>query len=817
MIYNKHNIENGGVRMKRNSENELLPNDLKDICNPNSLGFETTKEIEDTSNLIYGQDRGLKALEFGIDIDVKGYNLYIEGPSGVGKTMYAKKYLTAKAAKEKTPNDWCYIYNFEDPNEPVAISFPAGQGKIFKENMESFVKDIRKDIKKTFNNDDFEKEKKVIKQDFNDKKENLLKKLNDKTMKQGFQIKSTDNGIYMMPIYQGKTIAEEEFENLPDDVKIEYEQKSSEVQELIFAALADIKTIERESDKKIESWQSNVALMTVNMQINALKSNYKRNKKISTYLDGVKKDILKNIDCFLATEEETKTDAQSQQQPKPQEVRQPWLNYRVNLFIDNSKLEGAPVVMDTNYSYNNIFGRLEYENHYGMLKTDYMMLKPGLLHEANGGYIIFQMKDLLANPACYEALKKALRVKELAIENVAEQRNSMVLISLKPEPIKLDLKVLLVGNANMYHTLLMMDDDFKKLFKIKVEFEEAAPKTNENIIKLTKFIKSFCEQENLLDLDKEAAAKVVEFASKISGDKSKISTQFSEIGEIIGEASTWAKIAKSKIVTKDHVQKALDERVNRIKKYDAKYIEMIQEETLLIETQGYKVGQINGLTVITVGDYSFGKPSKITANTYMGKSGIVNVEREIEMSGSSHSKGVLILSGYLGEQFAQKMPLALTGSICFEQLYGGVDGDSASSTEAYAILSSLSGIPINQSIAVTGSVNQKGEIQPIGGVNEKIEGFYQICKMRGFNGEQGVIIPKQNVRNLHLSDDIIESVRHGKFHIYAVGTIDEGIEILTGVPAGKKSRDGNFPNGSVNYLALEKLKKYSKAASNIER
>ena len=817
MIYNNHNIENGGVQMKRNSENELLPKDLKDICNPNSLGFETTKEIEDTANLIYGQDRGLKALEFGIDIDVKGYNLYIEGPSGVGKTMYAKKYLSAKAAKEKTPNDWCYIYNFEDPNEPVAISFPAGQGKIFKENMESFVKDIRKDIKKTFNNDDFEKEKKVIKQDFNDKKENLLKKLNDKTMKQGFQIKSTDNGIYMMPIYQGKTIAEEEFENLPDEVKIEYEQKSSEVQELIFAALADIKTIERESDKKIESWQSNVALMTVNMQINALKSNYKRNKKISTYLDGVKKDILKNIDCFLATEEENKTDAQGQQQPKPQELRQPWLNYRVNLFIDNSKLEGAPVVMDTNYSYNNIFGRLEYENHYGMLKTDYMMLKPGLLHEANGGYIIFQMKDLLTNPACYESLKKALRVKELAIENMAEQRNSMVLISLKPEPIKLDLKVLLVGNANMYHTLLMMDDDFKKLFKIKVEFEEAAPKTNENIIKLTKFIKSFCEQENLLDLDKEAAAKVVEFASKISGDKSKISTQFSEIGEIIGEASTWAKIAKSKIVTKEHVQKALDERVNRIKKYDAKYIEMIQEETLLIETQGYKVGQINGLTVITVGDYSFGKPSKITANTYMGKSGIVNIEREIEMSGSSHSKGVLILSGYLGEQFAQKMPLALTGSICFEQLYGGVDGDSASSTEAYAILSSLSGIPINQSIAVTGSVNQKGEIQPIGGVNEKIEGFYQICKMRGFNGEQGVIIPKQNVRNLHLSDDIIESVKHGKFHVYAVGTIDEGIEILTGVPAGKKSRDGNFPNGSVNYLALEKLKQYSKAASNIER
>lgn len=801
--------------MRRISKNELSPKDLKNICNPNSLGFETTKEIEDISDLIYGQERGINSLEFGAGIDVKGYNLYIEGPSGVGKTMYTKKYLDKKAIKEKTPNDWCYIYNFENPNEPVAISFPAGQGKVFKENMESFVKDIKKDIKKTFNNDEFEKEKQIIKQEFDNKRENLLKKLNDKTMKQGFQIKSTENGIYMMPIYEGKTIAEEEFEKLPDEIKIQYEQKSSEVQEMIFTALADIKTVERESEKKIENWQSNVALMTVNMQINALKSNYKRNKKISTYLDGVKKDILKNIDCFLAPESESEPKQEQQPNAQKQEVREPWLNYRVNLFIDNSRLVGAPVIMDTNCSYNNIFGRLEYENHYGMLKTDYMMLKPGLLHQANGGYIIFQMKDLLANPACYEALKKALRVKELAIENMTEQRTSMVLISLKPEPISLDLKVLLIGSSNMYHTLLTMDEDFKKLFKIKVEFEESAPRTTENITKLTRFIKSFCEQENLLDLDKEAAAKVIEYASKISGDKDKISTQFGEIGQIIGEASTWAKMSKSKIVTKDFVQKALDERANRIKKYDAKYVQMIQEETLLIETEGYKVGQINGLTVITIGDYSFGKPAKITANTYMGKSGIVNIEREIEMSGASHSKGVLILSGYLGEQFAQKMPLSVTASICFEQMYGGVDGDSASSTEAYAILSSLSDIPINQSIAVTGSVNQKGEIQPIGGVNEKIEGFYQICKMRGFNGEQGVIIPKQNIRNLHLSDDVIESVKHDKFHIYAVSTIDEGIEILTGVPAGKKDRNGNFPSGSINYLASEKLKKFSKTATSM--
>ena len=552
--------------------------------------------------------------------------------------------------------------------------------------------------------------------------------------------------------------------------------------------------------------------MTINIHINSVKANYKRNKKISTYLDGIKKDILKNINKFLEPEPDPKSQQQPQSMQKP-EIREPWLNYRVNLFVDNSKLEGAPVIMDTNYSYNNIFGGLEYENQYGMLKTDFTMIKPGLLHLANGGYIMFQAKDLLQNPMCYEALKKFLRIKEIAIENVVDQRTSMMMVSLKPEPIPLDLKVLIVGNSNIYHTLLSMDDDFRKLFKIKVEFEEEAPKTNDNIERLSNFVRSFCVQEELLDLDKEAMAKVIEFASKLSGDKEKLSTQFSEIGEIVGEASAWAKLDKAKIITKEYVQKAFDERVDRIKKYDTKYLQMIKEEALLIETDGFKVGQINGLTVITIGDYSFGKPAKITANTYMGKEGIVNIEREVEMSGSSHSKGVLILTGYLGGQFAQEMPLSLTASVCFEQLYGGVDGDSASSTELYAILSSLSGIPINQSIAVTGSVNQKGEIQPIGGVNEKIEGFYQICKMRGFNGMQGVIIPAQNVRNLHLSDEIIDSVRKSKFHIYAVRTIDEGIEILTGVPAGAKDKNGKFPLGTINFLVSEKLKKFSKQAS----
>ena len=792
-------------------EKELSYKELKNVCSTDIFKFNNTNEIEDTTNLVYGQDRGVKALEFGVNVDLKGYNLYLEGPAGVGKTMYSKKFLQQKAAKEKIPNDWCYIYNFEDANEPIAVSLPAGQGKAFKETMDSFIKDIRKDIKKTFNNDDFEKEKKLIKQEYEEKRAKILEKLNDKTMKEGFTVKSAQNGIYMMPVIDGKIIEEEEYEGLDQSIKLEFEAKSEHVQELIFEALSDIKTIEKKSDKKIEEWQSNIALLTINIHINEVKTIYKRNKKITTFLDNIKKDILKNITLF--TQDEIPESKQQPQGPQMQKQQQePWLNYRVNLFVDNSHLEGAPVIMDSNYSFQNIFGRLEYENQFGMFKTDYTMIKPGLIQKANGGYLIFQAKDLLTNPLCYETLKKVMKVKEISLENQAEQRSSMILVSLKPEPIPLDLKVILIGNSDIYHTLLSLDDDFRKLFKIKVEFEEDAPRSAENIQKLVKFVKSFCKQEELLDLDKGAMAKVVEFASKLSGDKEKLSTQFSEIGEIIGEASTWARLAKEKIITKEYIKKALDERIDRIKKYDAKYLQMIKEGALLINTSGYRVGQINGLTVITIGDYSFGKPSKITANTYMGKEGIINVEREVEMSGSTHSKGVLILTGYLGELFAQEMPLSLTASVCFEQLYGGVDGDSASSTEAYAILSSLSEIPINQSIAVTGSVNQKGEIQPIGGVNEKIEGFYQICKMRGLTGEHGVIIPVQNVRNLHLNDDVIQSVKEGKFHIYAINTVEEGIEILTGVPAGKRDKYGNFPAGTINYLAYEKLKRYAKNA-----
>ena len=783
--------------------NEVSWKKLKYRCNPDIFNFVTTEELERNYDGI-GQERGIASLKFGLNVDVNGYNLYLEGPSGVGKTMYTKNYLNKISKMKKAPLDWCYVYNFENPNEPVAISFAAGQGQEFRDCMDKFIKDIKAELKTTFNNKDFEKEKNVIVQKYQEKRGKLLEDLNTQSAKYGFQVKASDTGIYMMPVYNGNVIKEEDFDKLDDNIKQEYESKSGIVQELIMQSIAKIKEIEQESDKKVNEWQSSIATLSIEGHITLVKSKFKRNKKINKFLDGIKKDILKNISKFIGEEKK------QPEQPNVRVIEQnPWDNYRVNLFVDNSHTEGAPVIMDSNYSFSNIFGRLEYENYYGVLKTDYTMIRPGLLHQANGGYIIFQANDLLTNPAVYDNLKKVLRNKELGIDNSIDQKSSMVMVSLKPEPIPLDLKVIIIGNENVYQTLLSVDNDFRKLFKIKVEFEDDAPLNEKNLQDLARFVHGYCEDDELPHLDKFAVARLAEYSTRLSTNQNRISTRFGELAQVIAEAATWARLDKAKVVTADYIDKALEERKNRQKKYDEKYTEMIEEGALLIDTEGEKVGQINGLTVMSIGDYSFGKPVRITVNTYTGKKGIIDIEREVELSGSSHSKGILILNGYLGEKFAKDMPLSLTASICFEQLYNGVDGDSASSTELYALLSNLAGVPINQGIATTGSVNQKGEIQAIGGVNEKIEGYFEICKLKGLTGSQGVIIPKQNIQNLNLDDEVVNAVKNGKFHIYAVSTIDEGIEILTGVPAGKK----DVP-GTVNAMVYNTLQKYAKASKD---
>lgn len=783
---------------------ELSYTQLRKSCDPATFKFKTTKELEPFTGTI-GQARGIKAMEFGLNIDIKGYNLYLEGPTGIGKTIYAKNKLESIAKTKTIPDDWCYVYNFENPNEPVAISLPAKMGKEFTNDMAQFIENIKVEIKTAFNNQDFATEKANIEKSVEDKKIKMIEKLNKDAAKQGFEIKNTPSGIYFLPMINGKTLTEDEFNALDDATKSEFERRSVEIQKETIDVMSKIKELERKANERMSSWQNNIALFAVSIQINELRNKYKKYAKIQTFLKNVQKDILSNITEFIA-----------EPQPQPQmpmprnDVLKPWQKYQVNLFVDNSNLDGAPVIIDSNPSYYNLFGKLEYENTYGTLRTDFTLIKPGLIHKANGGYIVLQIRDLLTNPVIWDSFKRILRTKLIYVDTLKDyQMNTVAIASLKPEPIPVSIKVLLIGPSNVYYQLLNFDEDFKKLFKVKVEFDEEAPRTDANMFKIAQFIHNFCEKEKAPHFNAGAVAEVIEYCSRSVENQNKLSTQLNDITELLGEACTWAKMDGAKIVTAAYVKKAVVERIERINKYDQRLVEMIQNGTIMIDTDGQKVGQINGLSIMSIGDYSFGKPAKITANTYVGKSGIVNVEREVELSGTSHSKGVMILAAYIGEKFAQERPLSLTASLCFEQMYNGVDGDSASSTELYAILSSLSDLPIKQNIAVTGSVNQKGEIQPIGGVTDKIEGFFSICKLRGLTGEQGVMIPYQNIKNLNLNDDVIKAVKDGMFHIYAIKNIDEGIELLTGVPAGKKNKNGEYTVGTVNYLVNEKLKRYS--------
>ena len=783
---------------------ELSYTQLRKSCDPATFKFKTTKELEPFTGTI-GQARGIKAMEFGLNIDIKGYNLYLEGPTGIGKTIYAKNKLESIAKTKPIPDDWCYVYNFENPNEPVAISLPAKMGKEFTNDMAQFIENIKVEIKTAFNNQDFATEKANIEKSVEEKKVKMIEKLNKDAAKQGFEIKNTPSGIYFLPMINGKTLTEDEFNALDDTTKNEFERRSVEIQKETIDVMSKIKELERKANERMSSWQNNIALFAVSIQINELRNKYKKFTKIQTFLKNVQKDILSNISEFIA-----------EPQPQPQmpmprnDALKPWQKYQVNLFVDNSNLDGAPVIIDSNPSYYNLFGKLEYENTYGTLRTDFTLIKPGLIHKANGGYIVLQIRDLLTNSVIWDSFKRILRTKLIYVDTLKDyQMNTVAIASLKPEPIPVSIKVLLIGPSNVYYQLLNFDEDFKKLFKVKVEFDEEAPRTDANMFKIAQFIHNFCEKEKAPHFNAGAVAEVIEYCSRSVENQNKLSTQLNDITELLGEACTWAKMDGAKTVTATYVKKAVVERIERINKHDQRLVEMIQNGTIMIDTDGQKVGQINGLSIMSIGDYSFGKPAKITANTYVGKSGIVNVEREVELSGTSHSKGVMILAAYIGEKFAQERPLSLTASLCFEQMYNGVDGDSASSTELYAILSSLSDLPIKQNIAVTGSVNQKGEIQPIGGVTDKIEGFFSICKLRGLTGEQGVMIPYQNIKNLNLNDDVIKAVKDGMFHIYAIKNIDEGIELLTGVPAGKKNKSGEYTVGTVNYLVNEKLKKYS--------
>lgn len=789
------------------SDNKALHyNKLHNKCDPEIFSFQDTSEIEPLDGII-GQERAVKAVEFGLQIGIRGYNIYLSGLTGTGKTSYAYKYIKRAAEKEKTPDDWCYIYNFEKPTQPVAMSLPSGIGRIFQKDMEEFVRILLQEISKAFESEDYEKEKTEIIKEFQSRRNELLEQLNEDARKQGFKVKTTNTGIYFLPVVEGKTLNEQEYGELDEALKQEITEKSNAVQLETIEIIRKIKNIEKEAEQKVAEWENKIALFAVGMHINDLKDKYREYEKIIAYLEKVQEDILANLNDFL--EEDT-----DEEQP----VVIPWSRrseespadkYKINLLVDNSELKGAPVIMDFNPTYSNLVGKLEYENEFGSITTDFTMIKSGLFHQANGGYLILQAKDVLNNPQAWEAMKRVLKTRQISIDSAKEQMGLANVSALKPEPIPLSIKVLLVGSEYVYQMLYEYDEDFRKLFKIKADFDDEMLRNEPNMMKLAAFISSFCRREQVPHFDRSGVAQVVEYSSRLVEDQNKLTTRFNDIVEILCEACTWATIDGSPLVTSAHVKKALAEKNHRSDKYDKKLLELLEDGTVMIDTEGEVVGQINGLTILDMGDYTFGKPSRITATTYMGESGIVNIEREVEMSGTSHTKGVLILSGYLGQKYAQEMPLSLSASLCFEQLYSGVDGDSASSAELYAILSSLADAPIRQNIAVTGSVNQRGEIQPIGGATHKIEGFFELCKLRGLTGSQGVVIPHQNVKNLCLQEEVVEAIREGKFHIYPVKTIDEGIEILTGIPSGQKQPDGSYPEGTINHRVYEKLRRFA--------
>ncbi|AAM24965.1 predicted ATP-dependent protease [Caldanaerobacter subterraneus subsp. tengcongensis MB4] len=737
------------------------------------MDFETTDEVPALEGII-GQDRAQKAMEFGVKIKQKGYNIFITGITGTGRTSFAATYIKEIAKKEKKPNDWVYVYNFEKPSQPIAIELPAGLGKEFKKDMEEFVEQLQKDIPKAFESDSYEMQKGEIVKKYQEKKNELIENLNELARNYGFVLRDTRTGLISIPVIEGRQINQEEFQQLDEEVRKEIEKKAAEFEVKAMQVWKEIQLLDKQAREEIKKLDNDIGLFAVGHLIDELKAKYSEYESVTNYLESVKKDILENIDSFKAI------DGEASPFPFLRKEKGFLKKYMVNLFVDNSNTEGAPVVFEYNPNYNNLVGNIEYESDFGVATTDFTKIKAGALHKANGGYLILQAKDVLSYPFAWDALKRSLKTEKVIIENISSQYGFLSISSLKPEPIRLSVKVILIGTPYLYYLLYNYDEDFSKLFKVKVDFNEEMELNEENIRKLSSFIKTHCIEDNLKPFDKTAVARVIEYSTRLSEDQNKLSTRFNEIVEVLYEADAWATLEGSEVVTEEHVKKAIEEKIKRVNKLEEKMLEYFKKDIYLVEVTGERVGCVNGLAVIDLGDYEFGKPSKITVTTYPGEEGVVNIERESKMSGRIHDKGVMILTGYLGSKFAKDFPLTLSARIVFEQSYEGVEGDSASSTELYALLSSLSDVPIKQGIAVTGSVNQFGEIQPVGGVTHKIEGFYKVCKEKGLTGDQGVIIPYQNVSNLVLSDEVIEAVEKGLFHIYSVKTVEEGMEILTG-------------------------------------
>jgi len=781
--------------------------ELYNCCEPSVFPFKTTKELSVLKETI-GQERALRALEFGLGITSKGFNIYILGESGTGKMTTIKTILEERAKNEPVPNDWCYVYNFKNPDEPNALELSPGTGVVFQRDMQELIDALRQEIPKIFESKEYERQRARIIEDFQERQRAHLAELEREAKEKDFVLKKTATGLVIGPVKKtGETLSEEEYEKLKPDVKKRIEEIGRELQE----RLDDVIRIMREDEKivkeRLVELERSAVLSSVGHRIEELKNKYKEYKQVIDYLDDVREDILEHLDDFKQQEEQAPVIPFL----KPPKSEPSFTRYYVNVFVNNQYLNGAPVVIESNPTYYNLFGRIEHKLQYGMAVTDFTMIKAGSLQRANGGYLVTDALELLRNIFSYDALKRAIKDNAIKIEDVWEQYRLISTVTLKPQAIPFNVKIVLVGNPFLYYLLYNLDEEYRELFKVKADFENRMDRNEENMLRYAAFIQTKCVETGLLPFEREAVARVVEYGSRLAEHQQKLSAKFSEISDLLREADHWAKQGNKDAVTAEDVERALQEKTYRVNKVERKILESIKEGMVIVDTRGSVVGQVNGLSVIDLGDYRFGMPSRITARTYAGKAGIVNIEREAKLSGKIHEKAVFILTAYLGGKYAIKHPLTLSASLTFEQQYGYIEGDSATCAEVYALLSSISGVPIKQSFAVTGSMDQHGDVQPIGGVNEKIEGFYEVCKLNGLTGEQGVIIPKRNLINLMLKKEVVDSVVDGMFHIYAIDNVEEGIEILTGIPAGQLQPDGRYPEGTFNHLVTKNLEALSEA------
>lgn len=771
--------------------------DLYKKCNSRWLNFKNTNQLEDLSTHI-GQEKAISALNFCINIKSKGYNAFCVGSEGTGKTSLTLRTLEEAARNLPDANDWCYVNNFSESHKPYAVSLPTGMAPIFAKDIELLVKELIIAIPATFEGEEYRNRLKMIDERFKNAKSEYFDNLQKSASGKNVSILRMPVGLVVAPTRDGEILTPEAFDKLPQEEQEEILQELNEKQAELEEAVRSVPKWEQDQREAVKKINEEGAKFAVTHPINELKKKYKKISGIINYLNALEKDIIENVEMFLIfdkSEDDDEAIFNHNKFKKNDELIS--RRYQVNVIVKNTPETGAPVVYVDHPIMPSIFGKMERIQQFGALISDFSLIKSGALHKANGGFIVINARELISYPNTWEALKRALKTKKIAFENQDED-SSFATISLEPEAIPLNIKVILIGSPEIYYLLSEADPEFKELFKVEANFNHTIDKNKKNIVSYASLIATLSRKEELKILNKDAVARVIEYASRLSGSGDKLTTHIQSILDIIREANFYAEKAKAKLILRKHVDEAISEKLSRSERLQTSMMEQITEGSLLIDTKGAKVGQINALVVYEFGQETFGRPSRITCQTRLGRGNIIDIEREIEMGGPSHTKGVLIISSFIGTKFSKDKSLSLEASLVFEQSYGEVDGDSASSTELYALLSSLADVPIKQNFAVTGSVNQFGEIQAIGGVNEKIEGFFDVCATQGLTGEQGVIIPKSNVVNLMLRPDIVDACKKGLFTIYAVSHIDEGIEILTGLPAGKLNKKGEYPKNSIN-------------------